>query len=116
MSLFKPEPPPAPKVRKGPPPPKPKPPPVIPQPEWNPAPPLKSVSVGEVCYLKVRIVQSVTWPMGPDMKDTPAVMVEILNGDKPAQDGRTDGVEERWLVTREQLVDEIRKAMERGAA
>lgn len=113
MSLFKPEAPPAPKPRQGPPPPKKK--PVI-QPEFDPNPPLTRVAKGEVCYIKVRVTQSTMDFSGPEMEEKPMVWVEIMHGDDVAVPGRTDCVAERWLVSQQQIMGEVRKAMERGAA
>lgn len=111
--------PPPPRKKAGPPPPreKPKPAPVA-RLQENPyvAPPLKRVKKGEICYLKVRIVQPVVEMMGPSMAEVGCVMVEVLNGEDPSCPGRSDSVFESALITKQQVQKEIREAMERGAS
>ncbi len=116
MSLFKPGPPPEPRPRKGPPPAKPKPPPRVAQPEWDPAPALKRVRVGEICYVKVRVLKGAMEPMDTSMCETGAVWVEILTGDDPSVPGRFNVMLESAIITREKIVAEVRAATERGAA
>ena len=116
MSLFKPDaPPPPPPARKGPPPPRKKP-VVVPQPEFDPAPPLARVALGEICFLRVRVTRGVLESMGPDMKPMAAAWVEILDGENPGMPGRTDcGILEKWLITKPQLIAMLKAEKERGA-